>query len=589
MTYPILGSYFPSTYQKYVPQAFDNSLDLYEQMTALIAFLNGVVDNFNSLSNTTQGDLTTIAEVVNTLNDSLETFKSNLETEVLPTNLIAILENWLANGTLATILTTELLDNKANAADLTALSGQFTALSGTVTAELGTIDDKVEAGLNVLTIPVTAYMSVAEKADILLATPLLDHTAAVQAYVNAMAALGWYILTFPKGTYRFANINLGNKEWSIQGAEATNGYMQDTRFKIIAGTNSLAFTGQNRYISFKNVRVESTGNKADGLNAGFYRNTLGNGNFITAENMSISKFSGTVFDVLDIIDSQFLNLKIDNVNKIFRFGLSQWTRGTTVTIDKGYFTNSTLVFDCDHTTESKLVDSIIEFCGLGHINEGSWTIDNVYFENNVSNLYATNSRLTLGFIFDLTALDEIINEQAGLDYFNRGKSRVTPLGGFFTRLEADYEAATMAIEANYATGIWYEIGEWVANKIGAQMKITFNGGVGYGQQVGGDGRLAVCGETTLYVSQANNANPDLPNAVAYAKNQGPSPSIAEIKVVSTNSDRTMFKVYAKTNPLASRVGVHVQTGHGYFLKSMLENVADPGAASSVVVSVPFQV
>ena len=42
MTYPILGSYFPSTYQKYVPQAFDNSLDLYEQMTALIAFLNGV-------------------------------------------------------------------------------------------------------------------------------------------------------------------------------------------------------------------------------------------------------------------------------------------------------------------------------------------------------------------------------------------------------------------------------------------------------------------------------------------------------------------------------------------------------------------
>ena len=589
MTYPILGSYFPSTYQKYVPQAFDNSLDLYEQMTALIAFLNGVVDNFNSLSNTTQGDLTTIAEVVNTLNDSLETFKSNLETEVLPTNLVAILENWLANGTLATILTTELLDNKANAADLTALSGQFTALSGTVTAELDTIDDKVEAGLNVLTIPVTAYMSAAEKADILLATPLLDHTSAVQAYVNAMSALGWYILTFPKGTYRFANINLGNKEWSIQGVEASNGYMQDTRFKIIAGTNSLAFTGQNRYISFKNVRAESTGNKADGLNAGFYRNTLGNGNFITAENMNISKFSGTIFDVLDIIDSQFLNLKIDNVNKVFHFGLQDWTRGTTVSIDKGYFTNSTLVFDCDYTTESKLTNTIIEFCGMGHINYGSWTVDNLYLENNVSNLYATDSRLTWGFVFDLTPLDDILNTQTGLEYYNRGKSRVTHAGGFFTRLESDYEAATMAIEANYSSGIWYEIGEWVANKIGAQMKITFNGGIGYGQQVGGDGRLAVCGETTLYVSQANNANPDLPNAVAYAKNQGPSPAIAEVKVVSTNSERTMFKIYVKTNPYASRVGVHVQTGHGYFLKSMLENVADPGAASSVIVSVPFQV
>ena len=588
MTYPILGNYFPSTYQKYVPQAFDNSLDLYEQMTAVIAFLNQIVDNFNSLSNTTQGDLTTIAEVVNTLNDSLETFKSNLENEVLPTNLVAILENWLANGTLATILTTELLDNKANVTDLTALQGQFGALETEVDTQLGTIGTVVNQSLSVFQTPVTHYLTEAEKADILLANPVLDHSASIQAYVNAMAANGWYTLFFPKGTYRFTNINLGNKEWNILGTDAS-GYMQDTRFKIIAGTNSLAFTGQNRMISFKNVRADSTGNKADGLNAGFYRNTLGNGNFITAENMSISKFSGTVFDVLDIIDSQFLNLKIDNVNKIFRFGLAQWTRGTTVTIDKGYFTNSTLVFDCDHTTESRLTNTIIEVCGMGHINEGSWTIDNVYFENNLSNLYATNSRLTLGFVFDYTALDEIINDQSGMDYFNRGKTRVTHLGGFFTRLEADYEAATMAIEANYDTGIWYEIGEWVANKVGAQMKITFNGGAGYNQQAGGDGRLAVCGETVLYVTQANNANPSLPNAVAYAKHNGPSPAIAALKVVSTNSERTMFKVYAKTQPYASRVGVQVQTGHGYFLKRMVENVADPGAASSVIVSVPFEV
>lgn len=260
MTYPILGNYFPSTYQKYVPQAFDNSLDLYEQMTAVIAFLNQIADNFNSLSHTTQGDLTTVAEVVNTLNDSLETFKSNLENEVLPTNLVAILEEWLNNGTLADLLITEL------------------------------------------------------------------------------------------------------------------------------------------------------------------------------------------------------------------------------------------------------------------------------------------------------------NETTG-----------------------------RAIEANYDTGIWYEIGEWDANKVGAQMKLTFNGGAGYTQQAGGDGRLAVCGETVLYVSQADNANPALPNAVAYAKHMGPSPSIAELKVVTTNSERTRFKVFAKTQPYASCVGVQVQMGYGTFLKSMLDHVADPGDASSVVVSVPFQV
>ena len=501
---------------------------------------------------------------------------------------MAILENWLANGTLADILTTELLDNKANVTDLTALQGQFGALETEVDTQLGTIGTVVNQSLSVFQTPVTHYLTEAEKADILLANPVLDHSASIQAYVNAMAANGWYTLFFPKGTYRFTNINLGNKEWNILGTDAS-GYMQDTRFRILATTNSLAFTGQNRYITFKNIRVESTGNKADGLNAGFYKNTLADGNFITAENMNISKFSGTIFDVLDIIDSQFIRLKIDSVKKIFRFGLASWDRGTTVLVDQGYFTNADTVFDCDHTTESRLTNTIIEFCGMGHINEGSWTIDNVYFENNVSNLYATNSRLTLGFVFDLTALDEIINTQDGLDYFNRGKTRVTHLGGFFTRLESDYEAAGMAIEANYDTSIWYEIGEWVANKVGAQMKITFNGGSGYNQQAGGDGRLAVCGETVLYVTQANNANPSLPNAVAYAKHTGPSPAIAELKVVSTNSERTMFKVYAKTQPYASRVGVQVQTGHGYFLKRMVENVADPGAASSVVVAVPFAV
>ena len=549
---------------------YPHGLSMLESLLSWVSQVDEMVDAYNL----TRAEFEALQE---TVNSAIET----LWATVVPETISETLDLWYSNGKLGTVINNTLLNSKADKTTTDALAASITALESE-------IDTTIADALIQLPQSVTDYLTAAERADIKLATPLLDHSASIQAYVNAMAANGWYTLFFPKGTYRFTNINLGNKEWNILGTDAS-GYMQDTRFKIIAGTNSLAFTGQNRMISFKNVRADSTGNKADGLNAGFYRNTLGNGNFITAENMSISKFSGTVFDVLDIIDSQFLNLKIDNVNKIFRFGLAQWTRGTTVTIDKGYFTNSTLVFDCDHTTESRLTNTIIEVCGMGHINEGSWTIDNVYFENNLSNLYATNSRLTLGFVFDYTALDEIINDQSGMDYFNRGKTRVTHLGGFFTRLEADYEAATMAIEANYDTGIWYEIGEWVANKIGAQMKITFNGGAGYGQQVGGDGRLAVCGETTLYISQANNANPDLPNAVAYAKNQGPSPAIAAIKVVSTNSDRTMFKIYVKTNPYASRVGVHVQSGHGYFLKSMLENVADPGAASSVVVSVPFQV
>jgi len=193
MTYPILGNYFPSTYQKYVPQAFDNSLDLYEQMTAVISFLNQIADNFNSLSHTTQGDLTTVAEVVNTLNDSLETFKSNLENEVLPTNLVAILEEWLNNGTLADILTTELLDNKANVTDLTALQGQLdnkanvtdlTALQGQLAQIVTNVKDYGAKGDGVT-----------------------DDTGAIQAAINAVSGQNNATVLFPPtpGSYYLVN------------------------------------------------------------------------------------------------------------------------------------------------------------------------------------------------------------------------------------------------------------------------------------------------------------------------------------------------------------------------------------------------
>ena len=119
------------------------------------------------------------------------------------------------------------------------------------------------------------------------------------------------------------------------------------------------------------------------------------------------------------------------------------------------------------------------------------------------------------------------------------------------------------------------------------MKITFNGPAGYGQQVGGDGTLAGVGESTLYVTQTNNADPGKPNCVSWLKQAGSTPPVNAVKIKSTDPSRTMFKVYVKTNPYTARVALDVQVGIGYFVPSMLENVADPGAASSTIAIAPI--
>lgn len=549
---------------------YPQGLTILESLFTWVKQVDDMIDDLNL----TRSEFEALQKTVDT---AIET----LWATVVPATISETLELWYANGRLATVINDTLLNSKADKTTTTQLAADIAALDQQ-------IDTTIANALLQLPRAVTDYLTPAERADILLAAPVLDHSASIQAYVNAMALTNKYELNFPPGNYRFKNITLGTKEWVIVGAESVGGYLQDTRFKIIASTNGWGFSGDQRMIAMKNIRVESTGNKADGLNVGFYKDTLGNGNFVHIENCNISKFSGTLFEVRDVIDTTFRDVKIDQVGKCFKFILDQWTRNTTVLFERLYITNATTVFDCPNTTESRLEDVIIEFCGLGNISNGSWSIDNVYFEYNTSKLVAADTRLYLGAVFSLTENDSIQKTDANTPYYNKGSVEISHNRIKARRIEADYRAAALAIEANYATGIWFEIGEWVAQKVGAELKISFIGGSSYTQQVGGDGTIAGIGESTLYVTQCNNADPGKPNTVALLKQLGVSPPIAAIKIVSTNAGRDMFKVYAKTNPYAARVGLDVQVGIGYFVPAMIENVADPGAASSTLAIAPIQ-
>lgn len=548
---------------------YPHGLSMLESLLSWVSQVDEMVDAYNL----TRAEFEALQETVDT---AIET----LWATVVPETISATLQLWYDNGKLGTVINNTLLNSKADKTTTDALAASITALESE-------IDTTIANALIQLPTSVTDYLTAAERADIKLAAPVLDHSASIQAYVNAMAASGKYVLTFPAGNYRFKNIALGTKEWAIEGTPSAGGYLQDTRFKVIPATNGWAFTGANRMISIKNIRAESTGNKADGLNAGFYKNTLGNGNFVHVENCNISKFSGTLFECRDLIDSTWRDVKIDQVGKCFKFILDQWTRHTTVLFERLYITNATTVFDCNNTTESRMEDLIIEFCGLGSITVGKWTIDNVYFEYNTSKLNAADSRILRGAIFSLTENDTITNTDTNLPYYDKGTVDITHNKVKARRMEADYRASGLAIESNYDTGIWWEVGEWVANKSGAQLKIGFNGPAGYGQQVGGDGTLAGVGESTLYVTQTNNADPGKPNCVSWLKQAGSTPPINAVKIKSTDPSRTMFKVYVKTNPYAARIALDIQVGIGYFVPSMLENVADPGAASSTIAIAPI--
>ena len=548
---------------------YPQGLTILESLFSWVSQVDDMIDNLNLTRSEFEALQTTVDTAIETL-----------WATVVPETISTTLELWYADGRLATVINSTLLNSKADKTTTNQLAADIAALDLQ-------IDTTIANALLQLPRAVTDYLTPAERADILLATPLLDHSASIQAYVNAMALTGKYELNFPPGNYRFKNITLGTKEWAIMGVDTAGGYLQDTRFTVIASTNGWGFTGAQRIIAMKNIRVESSGNKADGLNVGFYKDTLGNGNFIHFENCNISKFSGTVFEVRDVIDSTWRDVKIDQVGKVFKFVLDQWTRHTTALFERLYITNATTVFDCKNTTESRMEDVIIEFCGLGDISNGKWTIDNVYFEYNTSKLIAADTRIIPGAIFSLTENDTILMTDANTPYYDKGKIEITHNKVKARRIEADYQAPGLAIESNYDTGIWWELGEWVAEKAGAQLKINFNGPAGYSQQVGGDGTIASVGESTLYVTQCSNTDPGKPNSVSWLKQFGANPPINAVKVVSTNGGRSMFKVYVKTNPYTARIALDIRTGIGYFVPSMLENVPDPGAASSTIAIAPI--
>lgn len=537
--------------------------------------------------------------------ETIDSFQERLDN--IKQEMTDFFNQWLADGVLDEVINQDILNSKADQSELETVKTQVTTkadktefqevkeqvtintpqLNKAITDLTDTSQElNTHVSLTENDIPVTAFMTDVEKEDIKQSEPELDHSDSIQAYIDYMYDNQKHVLYFPSGTYQFKNLDLKDTSFAVKGNETSSGYIHSTFFRIIKGVNHYGFTGSNRQVSFEHLDVSSTGDKNDGLNMSFYINTIQNGAFFFVKNLKARHFSGTVFKGVDLIDSEFYNIRLIDNNLLFDFKPNQWVRSTTVTFNKVYAERNKQVFDVPLCSQSKLVDVILEYNDtLGDITDGSWTIDNLYLENNDGVLDATDSLLTRFYIYSHRG-GEILNTQDGVANVDKGQTSINWRQVSSTRGRFDSFHLGDTFSGNYSAESWVKIGRWDSTTEGGRLKMTFLGSNEWFQDNGVNGAM---GETTLYLIQGIGTSTSTANSPGFAYHVGTRKPITDIKVVSINPDyRDRFDIYVKVSKNARHVSVKTELNKGVFVKDIQTGVPDPGTDDRSIQRIPFE-
>jgi hypothetical protein len=134
---------------------------------------------------------------------------------------------------------------------------------------------------------------------------------------------------------------------------------------------------------------------------------------------------------------------------------------------------------------------------------------------------------------------------------------------------------------NGSTG-WYNIGLWdctAAQNAGAHLKLRilgcygYNGGNVTGTQAGG--------ETTIYLTNLNNANTGVVNVDGWWKHEGGTTMFTSVKVVSAGGSRFKYNIWAYIQGNTNHA-LNAETTAGTIWTSQLTGGSDPGANSATV-------
>ena len=137
---------------------------------------------------------------------------------------------------------------------------------------------------------------------------------------------------------------------------------------------------------------------------------------------------------------------------------------------------------------------------------------------------------------------------------------------------------------NTSTGGWYNLGLWdcTANQNnGAKLRLRIIGCNGYGSATGG---VQSGGQTVIYLTNTNNFNTGIVNVDGMWKSEGGYTCLSTVKVVSNNSSRYQYYIYAYVAAYTQHV-VNAETTLGSTWTTQFTSVSDPGGNTSTVQTI----
>ncbi|XZU28337.1 hypothetical protein ACT4ZA_11200 [Acinetobacter baumannii] len=360
-----------------------------------------------------------------------------------------------------------------------------------------------------------------------------DDAAAYQAAINASDN---ETTIFADGDFTFSTVDYGTKAVSLRGVPSIAAQTLKTTIRISgAGIKCNTQKVKLAYIDF-----QSTGTKTDNLNICLLTNSKNNGAWVHVLNCRASGFSGHLIFAKDLIDSKISGFIPNGNNIVFKFVRDAWVNNTTIQLEKVYAQNNTLLFDADYCTQSSMIDCIFEFnTSMGHINNGVWTIVNLYTENNSAPLTATNTRLLRMYHFAFTANDTINVTQPDLAYIDKGTSLFTPRVAGVFELQKEFERYKR-ITPSFSGSTWTKLGTAAIGEAGI-LCLEILGTNSYTQ--GNPSASSALGKTIVFAQCKNNSNATFANIQATWHHLGNGAGIQEVRFVQTSTNRYVYDVY----------------------------------------------
>ena len=222
----------------------------------------------------------------------------------------------------------------------------------------------------------------------------------------------------------------------------------------------------------------------------FFQNIVTAGEYFNAESFYATRTGGTVFSLLDTLDTRFVNIETYNTySNLWNISWSNdptgnWDHATAVEADNIYITNSygDLMLNATRMAQGLLRNIYIKHClNPGNFENSQWVIDNFYVED---------CKQSFGFLSnrDITHNIEIVNasitrgssSKQWLSSYEMGYLQANNYGMTVrSTISRTWKASLIRGSNNAASPLWVEVGTFNTQTAGGLWKIDVLSRVNY--------------------------------------------------------------------------------------------------------------